>query len=58
MDQEKYHLEVDIRRSTKEKETTETELVRLRDDEQKLISTSGTSVEKMTEFDNSLESLD
>ncbi|MEC9416957.1 MAG: chromosome segregation protein SMC, partial [Thermoproteota archaeon] len=57
MDQEKYHLEVDIRRSTKEKETTETELVRLRDDEQKLISTSGTSVEKMTEFDNSLESL-
>ena len=57
MDQEKYHLEVDIRRSTKEKETTETELVKLRDDEQKLISTSGTSVEKMTEFDNSLESL-
>ena len=57
MDQEKYHLEVDIRRSTKEKETTEADLVTLRDDEQKLISTSGTSVEKMTEFDNSLESL-
>ena len=57
MDQEKYHLEVDIRRLTKEKETTETELVTLRDDEQKLISTSGTSVEQMTEFDNSLESL-
>ena len=57
MDQEKYHLEVDIRRLTKEKETTETELVTLRDDEQTLISTSGTSVEQMTEFDNSLESL-
>jgi chromosome segregation protein len=57
MDQEKYHLEVDIRRSTKEKETTEVELVKLRDDEQQLISTSGTSVEKMTEFDASLESL-
>ena len=57
MDQEKYHLEVDIRRLTKEKETTETELVTLRDEEQKLISTSGTSVEQMTEFDNSLESL-
>ena len=57
MDQEKYHLEVEIRRLTKEKETTETELVTLRDDEQKLISTSGTSVEQMTEFDNSLESL-
>ena len=57
MEQEKYHLEVDIRRSIKEKETTESELVKLRDDEQQLISTSGTSVEKMTEFDNSLESL-
>ena len=57
MNQEKYHLEVDVRRATKDKETSESELVKLRDDEQKLISTSGTSVERMTEFDNSLENL-
>ena len=57
MNQEKYHLEVDIRRAAKDKDTAESELVKLRDEEQKLISTSGTSVEKMTEFDNSLESL-
>ena len=57
MNQEKYHLEVDIRRSTKEKETAEAELVKLRDEEQKLIETSGTSVDKMQEFDGSLEGL-
>jgi chromosome segregation protein len=57
MNQEKYHLEVDTRRATKDKEISESELVKLRDEEQKLISTSGTSVERMTEFDNSLESL-
>jgi chromosome segregation protein len=57
MSQEKYHLEVDMRRATKDKETSEAELVKLRDDEQNLISTSGTSVERMQEFDNSLESL-
>ena len=57
MNQEKYHLEVDMRRATKDKETSEAELVKLRDDEQNLISTSGTSVERMHEFDNSLESL-
>ena len=57
MNQEKYHLEVDVRRATKDKEIAESELVKLRDEEQKLISTSGTSVERMTEFDNSLESL-
>jgi len=57
MNQEKYHLEVDVRRATKDKETAESELVKLRDEEQKLISTSGTSVERMTEFDNSLEIL-
>ena len=57
MSQEKYHLEVDIRRSTKDKETSEVELVKLRDDEQQLIQTSGTSVDRMQEFDNSLENL-
>ena len=57
MNQEKYHLEVDMRRATKDKETSEAELVKLRDAEQNLISTSGTSVERMHEFDNSLESL-
>ena len=57
MNQEKYHLEVDVRRATKDKDTSQSELVTLRDEEQKLISTSGTSVERMTEFDNSLESL-
>ena len=57
MNQEKYHLEVDVRRATKDKEIAESELVKLRDEEQKLISTSGTSVERMTEFDNSLEIL-
>ncbi|MEC7710870.1 MAG: chromosome segregation SMC family protein [Thermoproteota archaeon] len=57
MSQEKYHLEVDIRRSTKDKETAEVELVKLRDEEQQLIETSGTSVDRMQEFDNSLENL-
>jgi len=57
MDQEKYHLEVDVRRSTKEKETAEAELVKLRDEEQQLIETSGTSVDRMHEFDTSLENL-
>ncbi|MBT4972831.1 MAG: chromosome segregation protein SMC [Thaumarchaeota archaeon] len=57
MSQEKYHLEVDVRRATKDNETAESELIKLRDDEQKLISTSGTSVEKMSEFDTSLENL-
>ena len=57
MNQEKYHLEVDMRRANKDKETAESELVKLRDEEQKLISTSGTSVEQMTEFDNNLEIL-
>ena len=57
MKQEKYHLEVEARRATKDKETSEAELVKLRDEEQQLISTSGTSVERMQEFDNSLENL-
>ncbi|MDC0200141.1 chromosome segregation protein SMC [Candidatus Nitrosopelagicus sp.] len=57
MNQEKYHLEVDTRRATKDKETAESELIKLRDEEQGLISTSGTSVERMQEFDNSLENL-
>jgi chromosome segregation protein len=57
MNQEKYHLEVDTRRATKDKDTAESELIKLRDEEQGLISTSGTSVERMQEFDNSLENL-
>ncbi len=57
MNQEKYHLEVDIRRATKDMETSQTELEKLRDEEQKLIETSGTSVDRMQEFDTSLENL-
>ena len=57
MNQEKYHLEVDIRRVTKEMETSQIELEKLRDEEQKLIETSGTSVDRMQEFDTSLENL-
>tara|TARA_B100000686_G_scaffold117366_1_gene124569 strand:+ start:5 stop:2014 length:2010 start_codon:yes stop_codon:yes gene_type:complete len=57
MSQEQYHLEVEIRHSTKEKETAEGELVNLRDEEQQLIETSGTSVDRMQEFDTSLENL-
>ena len=55
--QEKYNLEVGVRRSEKEKEQANEELIKLREKEQELISTSGTSVEKQQEFDSQIENL-
>ena len=52
LNQEKYTLEVGVRRSEKENEQANDELVKLRGKEQELISTSGTSVEKQQEFDS------
>ena len=57
LNQEKYNLEVGVRRSEKEKEQANEELVKLREKEQELISTSGTSVEKQQEFDSQIENL-
>ena len=57
LNQEKYTLEVGIRRSEKERDQANEELVKLRQQEQELISTSGTSVEKQQEFDTELENL-
>ena len=57
LNQEKYTLEVGIRRSEKEKEDANNELIKLREKEQELITTSGTSVEKQQEFDLKLEKL-
>ncbi|MDC0194118.1 chromosome segregation protein SMC [Candidatus Nitrosopelagicus sp.] len=54
---EKYHLEVDVRKQEKEKTIAEDELIRLRQEEQDLISTSGNSVQKMKEFDDSIDKL-
>jgi len=57
LNQEKYTLEVGVRRSEKENEQANDELVKLRGKEQELISTSGTSVEKQQEFDSQIENL-
>ena len=57
LNQEKYTLEVGVRRSEKEKEQANDELIKLREKEQELISTSGTSVEKQQEFDSQIEDL-
>ena len=54
---EKYHLEVEIRKAEKERTLADEELIILREKEQELISTSGTSVEKMKEFDDKIEVL-
>ena len=54
---EKYHLEVDVRKQEKEKTIAEDELIRLRQEEQDLISTSGNSVQKMKEFDDGIDKL-
>jgi len=54
---EKYHLEVDNRKSEKDRSKSEGELTNLREEEQKLISTSGNSVEKMKVFDDSINKL-
>ena len=57
LNQEKYSLEVGVRKSEKEKEQANEELIKLRENEQDLIATSGTSVEKQQEFDSELEKL-
>ena len=54
---EKYHLEVNVRKKEKERIIADDELVKLRQEEQDLISTSGSSVEKMKEFDDGIEKL-
>jgi len=55
--QERYRLEVDIRQLVKEKLKTNKELIQLRGKEQELISTSGTSVDKMKSYDNDIDEL-
>ena len=57
LNQEKYTLEVGIRKSEKEKEYASEELIKLREKEQELITSSGTSVEKQQEFDSQIEKL-
>tara|TARA_B100000929_G_C15510355_1_gene420095 strand:- start:1008 stop:4553 length:3546 start_codon:yes stop_codon:yes gene_type:complete len=57
LNQEKYNLEIDIRRFEKDKQHANEKLVELRQKEQELISTSGTSVEKQQEFDLEIEKL-
>tara|TARA_B100000029_G_scaffold121094_2_gene114508 strand:+ start:6901 stop:10443 length:3543 start_codon:yes stop_codon:yes gene_type:complete len=54
---EKYRIEVENRQNEKEKIYVEQELIKLREEEQELIKTSGTSVEKMKDFDDKLEIL-
>jgi chromosome segregation protein len=57
LNQEKYTLEVGIRKSEKDREQANKELIQLREKEQDLIVTSGTSVERQQEFDSKLEKL-
>jgi len=57
LNQEKYTLEVQVRQSEKAKKQANDELIKLREKEQELISTSGTSVEKQQAFDSQIENL-
>jgi chromosome segregation protein len=54
---EKYDLEVESRSLVKEKEKIDLVLVSLREKEQQLISTSGTSVSALKEYDSKLKEL-
>ena len=54
---EKYNLEVANRKNEKDKSVAEEKLIKLREEEQVLISTSGNSVDKMKEFDDKLNGL-
>ncbi|MDE1875499.1 MAG: chromosome segregation protein SMC [Thaumarchaeota archaeon] len=54
---EKYDIEVQSRALEKEKESAEALLVTLREKEQQLISTSGTSVSTLKEYDSKLKGL-
>ncbi len=55
--QEQTELEAKIQNSAQEKERRNAELVKLRDKEQELIATSGTSVTKLKEYDDRLYEL-
>ena len=54
---EKHDLEVESRARAKEKENLDSMLVPLREKEQQLISTSGTSVSTLKEYDSKLKNL-
>jgi chromosome segregation protein len=54
MTDEKTELESNITKHQAEKDTSEKNLIELRSKEQELISTSGTSVSQLTEFDDKL----
>ena len=57
LNHEKHDLEVESRTLAKEKESLDSLLVSLREKEQQLISTSGTSVSTLKEYDSKLKSL-
>ena len=57
LNQEKHDLEVRLRILEKEYAMTSENLVKLREKEQQLISTSGTSVSQVNEFDSKLHNL-
>jgi chromosome segregation protein len=57
LNHEKYDIEVQSRTLGKEKENAEAVLVTLREKEQQLISTSGTSVSTLKEYDSNLKGL-
>ena len=55
---EKTELESNITKSQAEKDASEKNLIELRGKEQELISTSGTSVSQLAEFDEQLDERD
>ena len=57
LNHEKHDLEVESRTLAKEKESLDSLLVSLREKEQQLISTSGTSVSTLKEYDSKLKNL-
>ena len=57
LNHEKYDIEVQSRALAKEKENADSVLVTLREKEQHLISTSGTSVSTLKEYDSKLKNL-
>ncbi|HZS73638.1 MAG TPA: chromosome segregation SMC family protein [Candidatus Nitrosotalea sp.] len=57
LNHEKYDIEVQSRALAKEKEAVDVTLVTLREKEQQLISTSGTSVSTLKEYDSKLKDL-
>ena len=54
---EKHEHEVSVRALEKEKETSDAQLVALREKEQTLIATSGTSISQLNDFDDKLDDL-